>query len=43
VEVFIEMIKNEGEQLLIPRNRPSQMAVTGLLGQPFMTTVDARD
>jgi putative nucleotidyltransferase with HDIG domain len=43
VEVFIEMIKREGNALLIPRNRPSQMAVNGLLGQPFFSTIDVRD
>ncbi len=43
VEVFIEMIKREGSGLLIPRNRPTQMAVSGLLGQPFVSMVDVRD
>jgi HD-GYP domain-containing protein (c-di-GMP phosphodiesterase class II) len=43
VEVFVEMIKREGSELLIPRNRPSQLAVTGLLGQPVMAMVDVRD
>jgi putative nucleotidyltransferase with HDIG domain len=43
VEVFVDMIRREGTKLLIPHGRPSQMAVTGLLGQPVMAMVDVRD
>jgi len=43
VEVFVEMIKREGPSLLIPHGRPSQQAVTGLLGQPVMAMADGRD
>ncbi|HEX5691544.1 MAG TPA: HD domain-containing phosphohydrolase [Roseiflexaceae bacterium] len=40
VDAFIEMIEREGDELLIPHGRPSQMAVTGLLGQPMMALAD---
>jgi hypothetical protein len=43
VEVFVDMIRREGSKLLIPHGRPSQMAVTGLLGQPVMAMADVRD
>jgi putative nucleotidyltransferase with HDIG domain len=43
VEAFIDMIQREGPKLLIARNRPSQMAVNGLLGQPVMAMADVRD
>jgi putative nucleotidyltransferase with HDIG domain len=43
VEVFVDMIRREGPKLLIPHGRPSQMAVTGLLGQPVMAMADVRD
>jgi putative nucleotidyltransferase with HDIG domain len=43
VEVFVDMISREGPTLLIPHSRPSQLAVSGLLGQPMMATVDVRD
>jgi putative nucleotidyltransferase with HDIG domain len=41
VDVFIEMIKREGPELLIPHGRPSQLAVSGPLGQPVMAMADS--
>lgn len=43
VEVFIDMIQREGPGLIIPRVRPPQLAVSGLLERPYVAQIDARD
>lgn len=43
VEVFIEMMRREGDALIIPNGRPVQLAVSGLLERPMLVQVDARD
>lgn len=43
VEVFIEMMRREGDGLIIPNGRPVQLAVSGLLERPMLVQVDARD
>ncbi|HEU5099756.1 MAG TPA: HD domain-containing phosphohydrolase [Roseiflexaceae bacterium] len=43
VEVFVDMIQREGPSLIIPRMRPPQLAVSGLLERPYVAQLDARD
>jgi putative nucleotidyltransferase with HDIG domain len=43
VEVFVDMIDREGASLIIPRARPPQLAVSGLLERPYVAELDARD
>jgi putative nucleotidyltransferase with HDIG domain len=43
VEVFVEMMHREGPSLIIPRPRPPQLAVTGLLDRPMVAQLDLRD
>jgi HD-GYP domain-containing protein (c-di-GMP phosphodiesterase class II) len=40
VDIFIEMIRREGSELLVPHGRASQLAVTGLLGQPELALAE---
>jgi putative nucleotidyltransferase with HDIG domain len=43
VEAFVTMMHQEGASLIIPRARPPQLAVGGLLERPVMARLDARD
>ena len=43
VEVFVDMMQLEGPTLIIPRARPPQLAVTGLLDRPVAVPLEARD
>ncbi|MBX7215297.1 MAG: HD domain-containing protein, partial [Thermoflexales bacterium] len=43
VEVFVDMMQQEGPTLIIPRARPPQLAVTGLLDRPVAVPLEARD
>jgi putative nucleotidyltransferase with HDIG domain len=43
VEAFVEMMHHEGPTLLLPRGRPSQLAVSGLLERPMVVAMDSRD
>jgi putative nucleotidyltransferase with HDIG domain len=43
VEVFVGMMQQEGPMLIIPRARPPQLAVTGLLERPMVVTLEAGD
>ncbi|HNP70149.1 MAG TPA: response regulator [Kouleothrix sp.] len=43
VEVFVEMMRREGTALLLPRPRPPQLAVNGLLERPVAIELEARD
>jgi putative nucleotidyltransferase with HDIG domain len=43
VEVFVGMMRQEGPSLVIPRARPPQLAVTGLLDRPMALSIEAGD
>jgi len=43
VEVFVDMMHREGPALILPRPRPPQLAVSGLLERPYVAQLDARD
>jgi putative nucleotidyltransferase with HDIG domain len=43
VEVFVDMMQQEGPSLIIPRARPPQLAVTGLLERPMLVPVESGD
>jgi putative nucleotidyltransferase with HDIG domain len=43
VEVFVDLIQREGESLIIPRPRPPQLAVSGLLERPVVMVLEPRD
>jgi putative nucleotidyltransferase with HDIG domain len=43
VEVFVGMMQQEGSSLIIPRARPPQLAVTGLLERPMLMSMEAGD
>jgi putative nucleotidyltransferase with HDIG domain len=43
IEVFIEMMRREGDSLVIPSGRPVQLTVSGILERPVLVQVDARD
>ena len=42
VEVFIDLIKQEGASLLLPRPRPAQLAVNSLLERPREVELKSR-
>ena len=41
VEVFVDMMQREGPALILPRPRPPQLAVSGLLDRPYVAQLDA--
>ena len=43
VEVFVEMMQREGAALLLPRPRPPQLAVSGMLAAPMAPALEPRD
>jgi putative nucleotidyltransferase with HDIG domain len=43
VEVFVDLVRRESTALLIPRPRPPQLAVNGLLDRPVAMELEPRD
>lgn len=43
VEVFVEMMRREGDVLVIPHGRPVQLAVSGLFERPALAAIELID